>query len=103
MQRKIKRSFSNCKHMNAKEINKKGKPCFLLICHQGCNGYRHFKAKLQILDPSEERSFNFHTLAEKLVMKDDAPPPSGMHGGVCEIMRACVRDCLSNHVLYLRV
>lgn len=48
--------------LNAK---KKG---FLFICHHGYHGYRHFKAKLQVVDPSEGRGFNFHTLARKLVL-----------------------------------
>ena len=37
------------------------------------------------MDPSEGRGFNFHTLAKKAgALIYDAPPPSGMHGGVCE-------------------
>lgn len=48
---------------------KKGeKKSFLLICRQGYHDYRHFKAKLLIVDPSEGRGFNFHTLAKKLVL-----------------------------------
>lgn len=34
----------------------------------GYHAYRHLKAKLLILDPSEGRGFNFHTLAKKLVL-----------------------------------
>lgn len=49
--------------------------------------------KLQIVDPSEGRGVNFHTLAKKTKQSwcliYNAPPPSGMHGGVC--VRMCDR------------
>lgn len=39
-----------------------------IIYSYGYHAYRHLKAKLLILDPSEGRGFNFHTLAKKLVL-----------------------------------
>lgn len=52
------------KHVNCKSNRKKSE----IIYSYGYHAYRHLKAKLLILDPSEGRGFNFHTLAKKLVL-----------------------------------
>lgn len=76
--------------LNAKK--KRKKKSFLLICHRGYHGYRHFKAKLQVVDPSEGRGFNFHTLAKKLVLDLTMlrPPAACKEGCVSVWERVCV-------------
>lgn len=73
-ERNQRNASSNCHQIAAStsapyaQKHPQNNPTFLVISHHSYHSYRHFKAKLLIVDPSEGRGFNFHTLAKKLVL-----------------------------------